>query len=87
MEQDSDDRDAPEGPDTPYTGAPGLPTALQLGNSNVFTVTDEDERGQVFWDLRGDDADDFVLTQGGTTNGGTQGSLSGPGRADSNGVR
>ena len=78
MEQDSDDRDAPEGPDTPYTGAPGLPAALQLGNSNVFTVTDEDERGQVFWDLRGDDADDFVLTQGGTTNGGTQGSLSGP---------
>ena len=78
MEQDSDDRDAPEGPDTPYTGAPDLRTALLLGNLNVFTATDEDERGQVFWDLRGDDADDFVLTQGGTTNGGTQGSLSGP---------
>ena len=78
MEQDSDDRDAPEGPDTPYTGAPDLQTALLLGNLNVFTAIDEDERGQVFWDLRGDDADDFVLTQGGTTNGGTQGSLSGP---------
>ena len=51
---------------------------LALGNQNVFTVSDEDERGQQFWDLRGDDADDFALTQGGTTSTGTQGSLRGP---------
>ena len=90
MEQDSDDRDAPAGPDATYYGttdgaegstdgtAMGLPVALVLGNQNVFTVSDEDERGQQFWDLRGDDADDFTLTQGGTTSTGTQGSLSGP---------
>ena len=89
MEQDSDDRDALAGPDATYYGTSngmesmennvmGLLTALALGNQNVFTVTDEDERGQRFWDLRGDDADDFTLTQGGTTTTGTQGSLSGP---------
>ena len=78
------------GPDAIYYGtsdgamgtagsAMGLPVALALGNQNVFTVSDEDERGQQFWDLRGDDADDFVLTQGGTSSaGGTQGSLTGP---------
>ena len=89
MEQDSDDRTAPTGPDATYYGtsdgmmgtagsAMGLPATLALGNQNVFTVSDEDERGQRFWDLRGDDADDFTLTQGGTTSTGTQGSLSGP---------
>ena len=87
MEQDSDDRTAPAGPDATYYGtsdgtagsAMGLPVALTLGNQNVFTVSDEDERGQQFWNLRGDDADDFVLTQGGTTStGDTRGSLSGP---------
>ena len=89
MEQDSDDRNAPAGPDATYYGtsdgmvgtagsAMGLPPALALGNQNVFTVSDEDERGQQFWDLRGDDADDFALTQGGTTSTGTQGSLRGP---------
>ena len=90
MEQDSDDRDGNNQPDATYYGttngivgptdgtAMGLPVALVLGNQNVFTVSDEDERGQRFWDLRGDDADDFTLTQGGTTTTGTQGSLSGP---------
>ena len=56
--------------------AMGLPVALALGNQNVFTAPDADERGQIFWDLRGDDADDFVLTQGGQA--GTQGTLTGP---------
>ena len=90
MEQDSDDRSAPAGPDATYYGtsgggippengtAMGLPTALVLGNQNVFTVGDEDERGQQFWDLRGDDAGEFVLTQGGTASAGTEGSLTGP---------
>ena len=88
-EQDSDDRSVPVGPDATYHGTEdgmegtagskmGLPVALALGNENVFTVSDEDERGQQFWDLRGDDADVFTLTQGGTTNGGTEGSLTGP---------
>ena len=88
-EQDSDDRSVPAGPDATYHGTEdgmegtagskmGLPVALALGNENVFTVSDEDERGQQFWDLRGDDADDFTLTQGGTTSGTTQGSLTGP---------
>ena len=54
----------------------GLPVALALGNQNVFTAPDEDERGQIFWDLMGDDADDFVLTQGGQE--GTLGTLTGP---------
>ena len=91
LEQDSDDRTPlPDGdgqPDAPYHGtpdgaggtagsAPGLPVALALGNQNVFTAPDEDERGQVFWDLMGEDKDDFVLTQGGQV--GTRGTLTGP---------
>ncbi len=87
MEQDSDDRlPAPDGngqPDATYygtfdgeMGALGLPVALALGNQNVFTAPDEDERGQVFWALMGEDSDDFVLTQGGQA--GTQGTLTGP---------
>ena len=91
LEQDSDDRSTPEGPDATYYGtsngemnptdgtpAMGLPVALALGNQNVFTVSDEDERGQRTWTLRGDDAADFVLTQGGTQEGGTEGALTGP---------
>ena len=91
MEQDSDDRDDNNQPDATYYGttdgmededmdgsAMGLSVALVLGNQNVFTVSDEDERGQPFWDLRGEDAADFTLTQGGTTSTGVQGSLSGP---------
>ena len=90
MEQDSDDRDGNGSPDATYYGTSdgnvspeggtgmGLPVALVLGNQNVFTVSDEDERGQRTWTLRGDDADEFVLTQGGTTSTGTQGALTGP---------
>ena len=36
-----------------------------LGASNVFTASDEDARGQIFWTLRGDDADDFVISSTG----------------------
>ena len=89
MEQDSDDRDGNGSPDATYYGTSdgnespidgtgmGLPVALVLGNQNVFTVSDEDERGQRTWTLRGDDAGVFVLTQGGTTSTGTQGALTG----------
>ena len=43
--------------------AMGLPVALALGNQNVFTAPDEDERGQITWTLDGVDQDDFVLSQ------------------------
>ena len=43
--------------------AMGLPVALDLGNQNVFTSPDEDERGQITWTLDGVDQDDFVLSQ------------------------
>ena len=43
--------------------AMGLPVALELGNQNVFTAPDEDERGQITWTLEGVDQDDFVLSQ------------------------
>ena len=90
MEQDSDDRDGDGRPDATYYGTSngnasptdgtgmGLPVALVLGNQNVFTASDQDERGQRTWSLRGDDKLDFVLTQGGTQNGGTQPALAGP---------
>ena len=62
LEQDSDG--------APYYGTPdgmmgtmGLPVALALGNQNVFTAPDEDERGQITWTLDGVDQDDFVLSQ------------------------
>ena len=35
--------------------AMGLPVALELGNQNVFTAPDEDERGQITWTLEGVD--------------------------------
>ena len=89
LEQDSDDRNPPAGPDDTYDGTPkgvagkvdeamGLPVALALGNQNVFTAPDEDERGQIFWGLKGDDKDAFVLTQGGQADTGGQGALTGP---------
>ena len=34
-----------------------------MGNQNVFTAPDEDERGQITWSLDGVDQDDFVLSQ------------------------
>ena len=43
----------------------GLPVALHLGNENVFTATDQDVRGQIFWSLMGDDADQFELSSTG----------------------
>ena len=47
---------------TTYDGSPGLKQPGELGNDNVFTASDEDARGQIIWSLKGDDADDFVLT-------------------------
>ena len=44
-------------------GTMGLPVALVLGNQNVFTAPDEDERGQITWTLEGVDRDAFVLSQ------------------------
>ena len=32
------------------------------GSMNVFTADDEDARGQIFWDITGEDVDDFELT-------------------------
>ena len=47
-----------------YTGLPGMPlpgeTGVGLGADNVYTASDEDARGQIFWSLSGEDADDFV---------------------------
>ena len=59
MEQDSDDRDGNSIPDTMYDGMPDMPVPGVLGSMNVFTAPDMDERGQITWTLRGDDADDF----------------------------
>ena len=42
-----------------------MPVALHLGNQNVFTATDDDARGQIFWDLIGEDADQFELSSTG----------------------
>ena len=57
-EQDSDDDS--------YTGAPNMLLLAEenagLGQPNVFTAMDEDARGQIFWDLEGEDADDFDLS-------------------------
>ena len=60
-----------------YTGFPQMPLPGNmpdegsgnnmpgLGASNVFTASDQDARGQIFWSLRGDDHDDFVLSSTG----------------------
>ena len=65
-EHDSDDRDdPPDGADVDFTGAPDMMVTHMLGNMNVFTASDEDTRGQIFWSLKGEDADDFVLSQQG----------------------
>ena len=76
-EKDDDIKEA----DYPYTGMPDMPlpavglqtadpiaadfVVVGLGAKNVFTAMDNDARGQIFWDLEGDDADDFVLTSTG----------------------
>ena len=59
MEEDSDDRDGNSQPDTMYNGMPDMLVPGVLGNLNVFTAPDDDERSQISWTLRGDDADDF----------------------------
>ena len=68
-EEDSDDRDGNGSPDHPYTGMPNMPLPGQdnagVGAPNVFTASDQDARGQIFWTLEGEDADDFVLTSTG----------------------
>ena len=67
-EHDSDDRDdPPDGADMDFTGAPDMMVTHMLGNMNVFTASDEDTRGQIFWSLKGEDADDFVRSQQGLT--------------------
>ena len=45
-----------------YNGMPGMPTRSIPGSMNVFTADDEDARGQIFWDITGEDVDDFELT-------------------------
>ena len=59
MEEDSDDRDGNSQPDTMYNGMPDMPVPGVLGNLNVFTAPDDDERSQISWTLMGEDADDF----------------------------
>ena len=55
MEKDDDD-------DTTFTGGPDMMVPGIPGQDNVFTADDEDARGQITWTLRGEDEDDFVLT-------------------------
>ncbi len=45
-----------------YDGMPDMPTRSVPGGMNVFTADDEDARGQIFWDIKGEDVDDFELT-------------------------
>ena len=37
-------------------------TGSGLGAKNVFTAMDEDARGQISWEIEGEDVDDFVLS-------------------------
>ena len=62
-EGDDDDADNDGAPD--YDGTPDMTVRSSLGDKNVFTASDEDARGQIFWDLKGDDADDFVVSSTG----------------------
>ena len=45
-----------------YDGMPDMPIPSVPGSNNVFTANDEDARGQIFWDIKGEDVDDFELT-------------------------
>ena len=69
----NDDVDVPSAPselrvnekdddDDSYTGSPDMTVPGVLGNKNVFTASDEDARGQITWDLEGDDEGVFTLT-------------------------
>ena len=62
-EGDDDDANNDGAPD--YDGTPDMTVRSLLGHKNVFTASDEDARGQIFWDLRGEDADDFVVSSTG----------------------
>ena len=46
----------------PYDGSPDMLIRSLPGDMNVFTADDEDARGQIFWDIKGEDVDDFELT-------------------------
>ena len=49
----------------PYDGKPDMLLLEEgggRGNPNVFTADDQDARGQIFWELEGEDADDFELS-------------------------
>ncbi len=46
-----------------YDGLPGMPERSVPGGMNVFTASDQDARGQIFWSIEGEDVDDFELTQ------------------------
>lgn len=56
-----DEKDDDPGAD-PYDGSPGLMVPGTLGEPNVFIAIDDDARGQVFWSLTGDDAEQFVFS-------------------------
>ena len=62
-EKDDDDENNDGSPD--YDGTPDMTVRSLLGDKNVFTASDEDARGQIFWDLKGEDADDFVVSSTG----------------------
>ena len=62
-EKDDDDVDNDGSAD--YTGMPDMNTTSELGDKNVFIASDQDARGQIFWELRGEDADDFVVSSTG----------------------
>ena len=58
-ELDEDDEDAFDGgPDMAVIGKPGFGP----GAKNVFTAMDEDARGQISWEIEGEDVDEFVLS-------------------------
>ena len=60
-ELDDDDEAFDGGPDMPLMGR----TGSGLGAKNVFTAMDEDARGQISWEIEGEDVDDFVLSSSG----------------------
>ena len=62
-EKDDDDENDDGKPD--YTGQPDMKIESYLGDNNLFVASDEDARGQIFWELRGEDADDFVVSSTG----------------------
>ena len=60
-ELDDDEEAFDGGPDMPLMGR----TGSSLGAKNVFTAMDEDARGQISWEIEGEDVDDFVLSSSG----------------------